>query len=416
MNAQKGNSIFSIAVIVAALGYFVDIYDLLLFGIIRIPSLRSLGLSEQEIMVKGEVILQWQMWGLLIGGIFAGVIGDKKGRLSVLFGSIILYSIANIANGFVETIDQYKWIRFIAGLGLAGELGAGITLVSELTPKEKRGIATSMVAGIGLTGAVVAFIMKENFDWRTCYFIGGGLGLLLLVLRISVFESGMFNEVKKKNIKRGNFLMLFTNWDRFKRYLCGILIGLPTWFVIGVLVTFSSEFAKQFGITEKIDPGKSIMYAYAAISIGDILIGFVSQWFKSRKKALFLFYGITIVFMILYFTTQWEGSAANMYWICAGLGFGTGFWAIFVTMGAEQFGTNLRATAATTIPNMVRGMLAIFILPLFQWLRNMDGVGYIKGGIYTGIIIMVISVIAAAATKETFHKDLNFLEEDDILP
>ena len=320
MNQPKTASIFNIAVIVAALGYFVDIYDLLLFGIIRIPSLQSFGLSPEQVQTDGETILQWQMWGLLLGGIVAGIIGDKKGRLSVLFGSIILYSIANIANGFVETVDQYKWIRFIAGLGLAGELGAGITLVSELTPKEKRGIATSMVAGIGLTGAVVAFVMKENFHWRTCYFIGGGLGLLLLILRISVFESGMFHQVKKMDVQRGNFLMLFTNADRFKRYICGILIGLPTWFVIGVLVTFSSEFGKWFGIKEKIDPGKAIMYAYAAISIGDILIGFVSQWLKSRKKALFLFYGITVLFMILFFTIQWNGSASKMYWICAGLG------------------------------------------------------------------------------------------------
>ncbi|PZR26952.1 MAG: MFS transporter [Citrobacter freundii] len=404
-------SLFSVAVIVAALGYFVDIYDLLLFGIIRVPSLQSFGLSPEQVTTDGEAILQWQMWGLLIGGIIAGVIGDRRGRLSVLFGSIILYSLANIANGFVETVDQYKWIRFIAGLGLAGELGAGITLVSELTPKEKRGIATSLVAGIGLTGAVVAFVMKENFHWRTCYFIGGGLGMLLLILRISVFESGMFHEVKKMDVQRGNFLMLFTNANRFKRYICGILIGLPTWFVIGVLVTFSSEFAKWFGITEPVDPGKAIMFAYAAISLGDIAIGFVSQWMKSRKKALFLFYGITILFMVLFFTIQWNGSANKMYWICAGLGFGTGFWAIFVTMGAEQFGTNLRATAATTIPNMVRGMLAIVVLPLFKWLRGMEGVGYVKGGIYSAIILMVITIIAAAFTKETFGKDLNYVEE-----
>jgi len=411
MNQTKPASIFNIAVIVAALGYFVDIYDLLLFGIIRLPSLRSFGLTEDQVTASGESILQWQMWGLLIGGIIAGVIGDKKGRLSVLFGSIILYSLANIANGFVETVDQYKYIRFIAGLGLAGELGAGITLVSEIISKEKRGIATSLVAGIGLTGAVVAFVMKENFHWRTCYFIGGGLGLLLLVLRISVFESGMFHQVKKTAVQRGNFFMLFTNGERFKKYICSILIGLPTWFVIGVLVTFSSEFGKQFGIKEKIDPGKAIMFAYAAISIGDILIGFVSQWLKSRKKALFIFYGITILFMVLFFTTQWNGSAAKMYWICAGLGFGTGFWAIFVTMGAEQFGTNLRATAATTVPNMVRGLLAIFILPLFQWLRNMEGVGYVNGGIYAAIIIMVITIVAAIMTKETFNKDLNFVEK-----
>src|SRR5690349_12351937 len=225
MQSSKSGSIFSIAVIVAALGYFVDIYDLLLFGIIRIPSLQSFGLTPEEVTTSGESILQWQMWGLLIGGIIAGVIGDRKGRLSVLFGSIILYSLANIANGFVETVDQYKYIRFIAGLGLAGELGAGITLVSEIISKEKRGIATSLVAGIGLTGAVVAFVMKENFHWRTCYFIGGGLGLLLLVLRISVFESGMFHQVKKTDAQRGNFFMLFTNGERFKKYICSILIG-----------------------------------------------------------------------------------------------------------------------------------------------------------------------------------------------
>lgn len=408
--SQKQYGILSIPVIVAALGYFVDIYDLLLFSIIRVPSLQDLGLSGADLTSAGESIIMWQMGGLLIGGIIWGVMGDKRGRLSVLFGSIILYSLANIANGFVQTTDQYAIIRFIAGLGLAGELGAGITLISEITPREKRGIATSMVAGIGLTGAVVAFIMKENFDWRTCYFIGGGLGLLLLILRISVFESGMFHEVKKLNVQRGNFFMLFSNSDRLKRYALGILIGLPTWFVIGVLVTFSKEFGERMGITEKIDAGKAIMYAYAAIAIGDVLIGFVSQWLRSRKRALYLFYFITAVFMVLFFTTQWGGSADRMYWICAGLGFGTGFWAIFVTMGAEQFGTNLRATAATTIPNMVRGMLTVLILPLFKGLRSLTG-DYVMSGWIAAIIIMIITIIAAVYTKETFGKDLNYVEE-----
>lgn len=414
MQQQKTYGILSVPVIVAALGYFVDIYDLLLFSITRVPSLRSLGLNETEVLSQGESIIMWQMAGLLIGGIIWGVMGDKKGRLSVLFGSIILYSLANIANGFVETPQQFKMIRFIAGLGLAGELGAGITLVSELIAKEKRGIATSFVAGIGLTGAVVAFIMKENFPWRTCYFIGGGLGLLLLLLRISVFESGMFHEVKKLNVKRGNFFMLFSSKERLKRYVLSILIGLPTWFVIGVLVTFSKEFGEKFGITEKIDAGMAIMYAYAAISVGDILIGFVSQWFRSRKKALYLFYAITAFFMLLFFTIQWGGSASQMYWICAGLGFGTGFWAIFVTMGAEQFGTNLRSTAATTIPNMVRGMLTVLILPLFMGLRNVTD--YVTAGWITAIIIMLITVIASIFTKETFNKDLNYLEVEEMLP
>ncbi|HMW67450.1 MAG TPA: MFS transporter [Chitinophagaceae bacterium] len=405
---KKQYGIFSIPVIVAALGYFVDIYDLLLFSITRIESLRSFGLSPEQITIEGESILIWQMAGLMIGGIVWGMMGDKKGRLSVLFGSIILYSLANIANGFVQNTEQIRLIRFIAGLGLAGELGAGITLVSELVVKEKRGIATSLVAGLGLTGAVAAFIIKENFEWRTCYFIGGGMGLLLLVLRLSVFESGMFHEVRQMDVKRGNIWMLFNNRDRLKRYVLSILIGLPTWFVIGVLVSFSSEFGKWMNIKEKIDPGRAIMYAYSAIAIGDIFIGFVSQWLRSRKKALYLFYVITGIFILLFFTILWNGTAERMYWICAGLGFGTGFWAIFITMGAEQFGTNLRATAATTIPNMVRGMLAVFILPLFQMLRSVTD--YYTGGWLAAVIIMLITVVSALFLEETFNKDLNFVE------
>ena len=396
-------------ILVASLGYFVDIYDLLLFGIIRIPSLKSLGLSGDELMLNGETILKWQMFGLLIGGIVWGVMGDKKGRLSVLFGSILLYSLANIANGFVQTVDQYKWIRFIAGIGLAGELGAGITLVAEMVSKEKRGIATSIVAGIGLSGAVFAFFIKQNFEWRICYFIGGGMGFLLLLLRMSVYESGIFQTIKATDIQRGNFFLLFTKKERFKRYMNNILIGLPTWLIIGVLVTFSNEFGKQMGITETIDPGKSIMFAYVMISIGDISVGFISNWLKSRKKALYLFFGITIFFIVLYFTALWNGTAIGMYMVCGGLGLGTGYWAIFVTMGAEEFGTNLRATAATTIPNMVRGLLAVLILPLFEFLRNYFT--YLNAGFITSIIIMLIGIIALINIKETFGKELDFVEE-----
>jgi len=406
---QKTNPLFTVAVWVAALGYFVDIYDLLLFGIIRIPSLKELGVTGDDLKILGEEIISWQMVGLLIGGVLWGVMGDRKGRLSVLFGSILLYSLANIGNGLVQTVDQYKWIRFIAGIGLAGELGAGITLVSEMIPKEKRGIATSLVAGIGLSGAVLAFLIKEHFHWRTCYFIGGGMGLVLLMLRISVLESSLFEEARhQQHLKKGHFHMLFNRWDRFRRFGLNVLIGLPTWLCIGVLVTFSKEFGEQMGIREPIDPGKSIMYAYAAISIGDILIGFVSHWFKSRKIALFIFYAITAIFIGLFFTGLHDGSAQSMYWVCAGIGFGTGFWAIFVTMAAEQFGTNLRATAATTVPNVVRGMLAVFILPLFKLFREYTD--YYHAGIYISIIVMVISTIAVLLIDETYGKDLNFWE------
>jgi MFS family permease len=410
MNNTQKASLFSATVMVAALGYFVDIYDLLLFGIIRVSSLKDLGLTAEAITLKGEGILWWQMIGLMAGGILWGVWGDKKGRSSVLFGSILLYSLANIANGFVQNVEQYKIIRFVAGMGLAGELGAGVTLVAELLPKEKRGIGTSLVAGFGLTGAIVAFIMKENFHWRICYFIGGGLGLILLLLRVSVLESGMFHQMKKKEVKKGNLLMLVNKWDRFKRYFQSILIGLPTWYVIGILLTFSKEFGNTFGITTEIDPGKAIMFGYAGLATGDITIGFVSQRLKSRKKALYIFYALTALFMTLFFTVQWNGSAAVMYALSAALGFSIGFWAIFVTIGAEQFGTNLRATAATTIPNMVRGMLSLIILPLFATLRSINGVGYVNGAIFTGVIIFVISLSAVIYSKETYHTDLNYEE------
>jgi MFS family permease len=405
-NKQVQKGLFSVPVLVAALGYFVDIYDLLLFGIIRKTSLRSLGLSEDQVLTSGEFIISIQMVGLLLGGILWGVMGDKKGRLSVLFGSIVLYSLANIANGMVQTVNQYALLRFIAGIGLAGELGAGITLVSEFLPKEKRGIGTSMVAGFGLTGAVVAYFISKEFDWRICYYIGGAMGLLLLLLRVSVFESGMFKQVKDMKVSRGNFFMFFTTGKMFFKYMKCILIGLPTWFVIGVLVTFADQFGTKFGIAEPIDPGRAIMFAYVGISIGDIAIGLVSQALRSRKKALFIFYAMTAVCMAFFFT-QKGGSASTMYLLCAGLGFSTGFWAIFVTMAAEQFGTNLRATAATTIPNMVRGALPLIIM-LFKFLR--EATDYITGGIITGIIIMVITVIAAYFTKETFGKDLMYVE------
>ena len=408
MQKTSSASIVNVVVIVAALGYFVDIYDLLLFQIVRVDSLKDLGLNEAQIESEGQFIISIQMIGLLIGGIFWGVLGDKKGRLSVLFGSILLYSIANIINGFVQTPNQYALVRFIAGIGLAGELGAGITLVSELVSKEKRGLSTSLVAGIGLTGAVAAYFISLYFDWRTCYFIGGGLGFCLLLLRVSVFESGMYSAVKEMKVAKGNFLMFLNNKERFKKYALAILIGLPTWYVIGILIAFSNNFGEQFGIEEKILPKKSTMVAYVGIALGDVLVGLLSHWLKSRKKALFIFFFFTIVSITFYFLQNEQSSASSMYAICAAMGFSTGFWAIFVTMAAEQFGTNLRASAATSVPNMVRGSLPLMLL-LFNGFQNFTS--YIHAAIWVGVIVMVISITAAYFTKETFGKDLNFVEE-----
>jgi len=411
---KKPASIFNVAVIVAALGYFVDIYDLLLFTIVREPSLKDLGinlLNGKAVLAASTKIINWQMVGLLIGGIVWGIMGDKKGRLSVLFGSIILYSIANFITGFVQDTDQYAYARFFAGIGLAGELGAGITLVSELLPKNKRGIGTSLVAGIGLFGAVFAyFTFKFTEDWRLCYKIGGGLGVSLLFLRITVAESGMFKEVREQGVSRGNLLAFFNNAKRFKKYLLAILIGLPTWYVIGILVNYSNRFAKAFYGDNAIESGRAIMYAYAAIAVGDILVGFVSQYFQSRKKALYLFYAFTIISGIFFFSGMIQNDAM-MYVACTFLGFSTGFWAIFVTMGAEQFGTNLRATAATTIPNMVRGALPLINMLFLDLLQDSWKFSIVKSGIITGILVMAITLVAVYFTEETFHKDLNYIEE-----
>jgi MFS transporter, putative metabolite:H+ symporter len=415
---KRSSSVFNIAVIVAALGYFVDIYDLLLFTIVRQDSLAGVGVdlaNTKGVIAASTKIINWQMVGLLIGGIVWGIMGDKKGRLSVLFGSIILYSIANFITGFVQTVDQYAHARFFAGIGLAGELGAGITLVSELLPRNKRGIGTSLVAGIGLFGAVFAYFTYQfTDDWRLCYKIGGGLGVALLFLRISVAESGMFKEVKQKNVSRGNLFMFFNNATRFRKYILSILIGLPTWFVIGVLVNLSNLFAAAFYTGNKIDSGRAIMFAYAAIAIGDILIGFVSQYFKSRKKALYLFYLFTILSGIFFFIGV--KSDITMYIACAMLGFSTGFWAIFVTMAAEQFGTNLRATAATTVPNMVRGALPLINLMFVDWFQKSMGWDIVKSAVITGTVVMVVTLIAAYFTEETFHKDLNYTEVEDAVP
>jgi len=417
---KKQFGIFSLPVIVAALGYFVDIYDLLLFTIVRVPSLQGLqvDITNRAVVIAASTqVINWQMWGMLLGGIVWGIMGDKKGRLSVLFGSIILYSIANFFTGFVQDVQQYALARFVAGVGLAGELGAGITLVSELLPKNKRGVGTSMVAGIGLFGAVAAyFTYKISGDWRLCYKIGAGLGVLLLFLRISVAESGMFKQVQQKTtIVRGNLFMFFQDAKRFRKYILAILIGLPTWFVIGVLVNLSNQFAHDFYGENKIESGRAIMYAYAAIAIGDILVGLISQYFKSRKKALYLFYFFAIISGIYFFSGAIKNDT-SMYIACAALGFSTGFWAIFVTMGAEQFGTNLRATAATTIPNMVRGSLPLINLMFVNWFQNINGWSFVNSAIVTGIIVMVVTLIAAYFTEETFHKDLNYVEPEELMP
>jgi MFS transporter, putative metabolite:H+ symporter len=423
MDKKQLRQLFSLPVIVAALGYFVDIYDLLLFSIVRIESLKSMGVPEGELFDKGEFLLQVQMIGLLVGGIIWGVMGDKKGRLSVLFGSILLYSLANIANGFVTTVFQYAVLRFIAGIGLAGELGAGITLVSETLPPKLRGWGTTIVATVGLMGAVLANVISSIYTWQTSYFIGGGLGLMLLAARVSVFESGLFLRTVEKTISRGNFFQLFQNRERFKKFMGCIFIGLPIWYAIGILITFSPEFAAALGVG-KIKAGDAVMLSYLGLAAGDMTSGFLSQTLRTRKGVVRLFIFLTMLFILLYLFSPVK-STTFFFFTCFTLGFGIGYWALFVTIAAEQFGTNLRATVATSVPNFIRGTVFPLTL-LFRFLRNsiseyFEGsgaisdpkhTGLIYGALIVGLFTIIVAFLSLRAIDETFGRDLNFEEQE----
>ena len=410
-NTQSGK-ILTPAVIVAALGYFVDIYDLLLFGIVRKASLTDLGLVDQANRDAGEYLISMQMYGMLLGGILWGILGDKKGRLSVLFGSIFTYSVANIANGMVHSVEAYAFWRFIAGIGLAGELGAGITLVAETLPKSKRGYGTMIVAAVGLTGAIVANLVYQIFgDWRLCYYAGGVLGLLLLFLRVSVRESGMYKQVESGNEMRGQFLSLFTSGSRFFKYLRCILIGIPLWFLVGVLITFAPEFAKAMKVVgaETIMAGKAIAWCYGGLVFGDIFSGLLSQYLKSRKKVMAIFLLLNLTMVLVYLNVQGISSSA-FYLLCMAMGFSVGYWVIFVTIAAEQFGTNIRATVTTTVPNFVRGSLPGIIL-LYQYFRDKTFSGDIlMAGMVVGTILAAIALLSLWKMKETFTADLDYTE------
>lgn len=404
-SSSKRNVIF--LVIVAALGYFVDIYDLVLFSIVRIESFKDIGITDEDMRIQGEYVINMQMGGLLIGGILWGILGDKIGRVKVLFGSILLYSLANFANGLVTDIHTYAIVRFIAGIGLAGELGAGITLVSELMSKEKRGYGTMIVAGVGLFGAVLANTVHELFTWQTAYFVGGGLGFLLLFLRLGTFESGMFNELVKKDVPKGNFMLILGNRKNFLKYIYCILIGAPLWFVVGILVTQSPEIGKALEAVEPISAGRGIMFTYIGIALGDVFAGFFAQITKSRRLTMLLFQLLSIVSVVVYLTSTGLNQE-KFIWLCLFMGFSVGYWATFVTIASEQFGTNIRATVTTTVPNFIRGAL-IPITFAFEWFvsrYSLLSAAYIMMFILTAIALFSLSQL-----KETFNKDLNYIED-----
>jgi MFS family permease len=399
--------IFTLPVFVAALGYMVDMYDLFLFNIVRVPSLKDLGVITGDMLGTGIYLLNLQMAGLLIGGVVWGVLGDKRGRLSVLFGSILIYSLANIANGFASTVDQYAILRFISGFGLAGELGAGITLVTEILPKAIRGYGTTLVALMGLLGSIAAYFVVNIFDWRTSYIVGGGLGLLLLIMRISVLESGMFARTKSKEVKRGDLALLFGNGRRAMQYLLSILIGFPIWFVVGILITFSPELATALNIGEPVTSGKAVMLAFTGQVAGNLITGFLSQYWRSRKKVIALFIVVSLMLVFVYLLVPMR-SADMFYAVCLLLGLCNGYWALFITVAAELFGTNLRATVATTVPNFVRGA----VIPLTWIFRTLiASLGMINSALVTGVIAFAIALVALWYLEETFSKDLDYVEE-----
>jgi MFS family permease len=397
----------TLLIIVASLGYFVDIYDLLIFSIVRKSSLLGIGVKPADVLPKGLFIMNIQMLGLLIGGILWGVLGDKLGRIKVLFGSILLYSIANFANGFVLDVNTYALVRFIAGIGLAGELGAGITLVTESMSKENRGFGTTIVAVIGLFGAAAA-VFVANYGWQRAYMVGGCLGLLLLLLRLGTFESKMFKNMEQNEVSKGNFFILITSFKRFKKYIFCILIGAPLWYVVGILVTLSPEFGKALHSVQPLNAGDGIFYTYIGIAVGGIFAGLLAQITKSRKITMFTFLLLSVITVIAYLNAQGLNSA-YFGWLCFFMGCAVGYWSTFVTIAAEQFGTNIRATVATTVPNFVRGAL-IPINFAFLALSKMYGMinsGYIMMGILT-----VLALLSLSQLEETFNKDLDYVEND----
>lgn len=395
-------------VLVAALGYFVDIYDLVLFSIVRIKSLKGIGIPDADLMEKGIQLINTQMIGMLLGGLLWGILGDKKGRISVLFGSIFLYSAANIANAFVTDITWYGIIRFIAGVGLAGELGAGITLVSESMTKENRGYGAMIVASVGLLGAVCAALVGDYATWQVAYIVGGVLGLILLLLRIGVHESGMFKNILVDGSEKGNFLTLFSTKKYFLKYLHCILIGVPIWFLVGIPVTFTPEFGKALGISETLSAGKAIMFCYAGLALGDILSGFLSQYFKSRKKILLLFIILTFI-SIVYAMYGNIATSGAWYVACTLMGVAGGYVALFVSIASEQFGTNIRATVTTTAPNFVRASVVPVTLS-FTALKS--GMGLLNAAFFVGTITVLLAIWSARSLEETFGKDLNYIEQE----
>ena len=405
MHTFRWQQVFRLSTLVAGLGYFVDMFDLTLFGVLRVQSLAALGVTNQEQV--GLFLYEMQMLGMMLGGLLWGVMADKRGRLSVLFGSILLYSLGNIANAFVTNETQYAICRFVTGVGLAGELGAAITLVSEQLPKEVRGVGTTLVATLGMSGCIAAVVICQMVSWRTAYLIGGGMGLVLLAARFRMFESSMFEQTRGASIRRGSLALLLAP-RRLMKYLSCILIGVPIYFITGILMTFAPEMARGLGIAEPVSAGNALLYGTIGLTVGDLLSGLTSQLLRRRKITIVICLAGALQATVAYLYGTGLG-AQEIYILCLMLGLFSGYWAVLVTMAAEQFGTNLRATVATSVPNFVRGSAALITL-IFATLR--DSMSAQSAALAVGLGCFVLAFVALASLDETFGKDLDFVEHD----
>lgn len=393
-------------VLAAGLGFFVDAFDLFLFNIYRIPSLKELGLSGAELTAKGELLLGIQMAGMMAGGILTGVLGDQRGRVTVLFGSIVLYSLANIANAFVQSVEAYAAIRFLAGLGLAGELGAGITLVGESMTAERRGYGTILVATLGALGAVCAGLAGDLLHWRTAFGIAGAAGLLLLLFRVSSMESGMFKRARSAGRGHGSFVHLFSDRRRALRYLACIAMGVPIWYSVGLLITLSPELAAAFGVDEWSLPRAFILFQ-VGITAGDLSTGVLSQLLRTRRWVILGGMTLAILATAAYLLAFRAG--AGSYAACFAMGLGCGYLSVFATATAEHFGTNLRVLVTATVTNFMRGSVTL-MLPLQAWLGAGLGLGKPMALLLTGALVWSLGLISALWLPETYGTDMDRVE------
>ncbi len=393
--------------LVAALGYFVDAFDLILFGVVRIPSLKSIGVADSDTLSTGLLLINMQMAGLLVGGFLWGVLGDKFGRLSVLLGSILLYSIATLANAFVDSVLSYVGLRFLAGIGLAGELGVGITLVSELLPRQYRGLGSAFIGTIGMLGAVMAGFIGESFDWRMAYMIGGCMGFALLFMRVGLKESGLYLTVAQNtHVPRGSFVSLFSNLSLLRRYIAVIFVPLPLLTMIWILVAFTPEFARNFGASVPLQAGKAIIFCYIGLTIGDALSGLLSQLLKSRRKAIAFFLLLLTAGCAAHLVCR-PATAQLYYASCLLMGLAGGYWIVAIQLAAEQFGTNIRATATTSVPTVARAL----IIPATMGFKALSPlVGVVSSWAIIMLVALGLSVLGLLSLKESFHRDLDYVE------